>query len=158
MLQRLWIQWFWGCDQSQGLIFCRLSVNLTFFTIPSSLYYRISTFEKPYPYPHQTKKLNPTEFAKAGFIRGSPETDAHEQSEYNIIVEGPEDDSVFCPFCFKALSEFEEGDNPWKEHKSHKPDCVFIQMTKNSRARQSSWMNPLATKRGGQNKELAWFF
>lgn len=125
-----------------------------FMTKVFSLEYRKSTYNTPYPYPHNTRKLNPTEFAKAGFVRGSVETEPDQLSEFKIIVEGEQDDSVFCPFCFKCLSEFEDGDNPWKEHRDHKPDCLFVNMVKNGRARQSVWMDPLADKRGGVNKEF----
>jgi len=116
-----------------------------------SLEERIKTFEDTdYIYPHQSKKLNPTTLAKAGFVRGSvifPEAnDLLNYIPLTIRIESDEDDTVFCPFCFKHLSEFEPDDQPFQEHKDHKANCVFINQVATVRSRTSLWMDPLSMK------------
>merc|ERR1712110_362078 len=65
---------------------------------------RIQSFDHDeFEYPHNNKRLNPKELAKAGFVRGSIQFDAHEGPELleeamiNIKLE-ENDDTVFCPF------------------------------------------------------------
>uniref|UniRef100_A0AC34QU69 Uncharacterized protein n=1 Tax=Panagrolaimus sp. JU765 TaxID=591449 RepID=A0AC34QU69_9BILA len=38
-----------------------------------------------------------------------------------------EDNCATCVFCGKTL-EFEPQDNPFNEHRSHSPNCVFLEM------------------------------
>lgn len=107
--------------------------------------------DSPRPkYPHSTKKLNPTTLAKAGFVRGSAQLTDHEDLTkrigLDIVIEDDEDDTVFCPYCFKHLSEFEPDDQPFQEHKDHKSNCIFINQVASSRARTSQWMDPLNAK------------
>lgn len=118
-----------------------------------SLEWRIKTFSEPWPYPHNTKKLNGTTLAKAGFIRGTllshdekGDLDVKSLINLQIQVDDEEDDSVFCPFCFKSLTGFEGSDMPFSEHQSHQSNCVFINQLKSKRARTSLWMDPLKIK------------
>ncbi|KAI5712209.1 hypothetical protein M8J75_006645 [Diaphorina citri] len=41
-----------------------------------------------------------------------------------------QDDCTKCVFCYKELDGWEVTDYPWDEHKSHKPDCPFVQLNK----------------------------
>jgi len=109
--------------------------------------------ETSWPYPHNTKQLNATTLAKAGFIRGSilkqtesGEPDISDLTSFTIEVIDKNDDAVFCPFCFKALSEFESTDNPFNEHKAHQEYCIFIKQLKTPRAKTSLWKDPLNLK------------
>merc|ERR1712088_755116 len=88
-------------------------------TLATHLDWRLKTFSEPWPYPHNTKKLNGTTLAKANI-------DINKIVVYRIQVDDENDDSVFCPFCFKGLSEFEGSDVPMAEHKGHQPKCVFV--------------------------------
>lgn len=118
-----------------------------------SLNERLGSFESSeFKYPHNSKKLNPSTLAKAGFIRGSaqfseePEYDLISNIPLTITVEDEHDDAVFCPFCFKHLSEFEPDDQPFQEHRDHKPSCVFINQVASVRSRTSQWMDPVNPK------------
>uniref|UniRef100_A0A8D9E2F6 Baculoviral IAP repeat-containing protein 5 n=1 Tax=Cacopsylla melanoneura TaxID=428564 RepID=A0A8D9E2F6_9HEMI len=39
-----------------------------------------------------------------------------------------QDDCAKCIYCVKELDGWEETDDPWEEHKSHKADCPFISL------------------------------
>ena len=67
------------------------------------------------------------------------------EATFQIKIE-EDDDTVFCPFCFKHLSEFDDDDNAFMEHKEHKPSCAFIQQVSGPRARTSLWNDPFNTK------------
>merc|ERR1711934_1050867 len=68
-----------------------------------------------------------------------------EEAALNIRIE-TDDDTVFCPFCFKHLSEFDTDDNAFQEHKEHKPSCIFIKQVSGPRARTSLWNDPFNVK------------
>lgn len=110
------------------------------------------------PYPHNSKKLNPTTLAKAGFVRGSAQfmepNDLLKNVPLEITIEDEEDDTVFCPYCFKHLSDFEPDDQPFQEHKDHKANCIFINQVASVRARTSLWMDPLNTKPSKNKKDI----
>merc|ERR1739848_496087 len=118
------------------------------------LNWRIETYNTPWPYPHKSKKLNATTLAKAGFIRGTCVIDAEDLTKFNICVENEDDDSVFCPFCFKTLSDFEDSDVPFTEHKEHRTNCVFINQVKTSRARTTQWMDVFSKTKKAANSEF----
>lgn len=54
--------------------------------------------------------LGPENLAKAGF--------------YSTATKKG-DDTVRCFCCYKELSNWEENDDPWKEHLDHQQDCQF---------------------------------
>ncbi|XP_076061202.1 baculoviral IAP repeat containing deterin [Oratosquilla oratoria] len=63
--------------------------------------------------------------------------DDHEQDNsqmaeagFHFIGNKREPDLVCCYVCFKELDGWEEGDNPWEEHKSHASYCPFIKLAK----------------------------
>lgn len=39
-------------------------------------------------------------------------------------------DSATCFFCYKQLDNWEENDDPFKEHRKHSPQCAFIQLNR----------------------------
>lgn len=41
-----------------------------------------------------------------------------------------EHDDVKCAFCLKELCGWEQGDDPWKEHLDHSPQCLFAKLGK----------------------------
>ena len=54
--------------------------------------------------------ITPDQLAKSGFIFSG------------------EEDMVTCPFCTFECSEWEEGDNPFNEHRDGSPGCSYVNL------------------------------
>lgn len=75
---------------------------------------RIKTF-KNWPFSAKAK-CNVRKMAEAGF--------------YSVATGDADADTAKCFLCGKELDGWEATDDPWAEHKSHAPQCAFVQLGK----------------------------
>ncbi|KAL1465185.1 hypothetical protein WDU94_004775 [Cyamophila willieti] len=65
-------------------------------------------------------------FTKWPFKQGSCTGEHMAYAGYYCV----QDDCAKCIYCIKELDGWEETDDPWEEHKSHKTDCPLVRMNK----------------------------